>query len=60
MDNLKEEWINNKKRRWFVSKTSLIPKQYHVGDKNGPDFSFGKDLISLFSTRVQVNPQKGR
>jgi len=38
----------------------LNSKQYHVGDKNGPDFSFGKDLISLFSTRVQVNPQKGR
>ena len=38
----------------------LNSKQYHVGDKNGPDFSFGKGLISFFSTRVQVNLQKGR
>jgi len=25
-----------------------------------PDFFFGKGLISFFSTRVQVNLQKGR
>jgi len=35
-------------------------RQYHVGDKNGPDFSFGKGLIFFYSTRVQVNLQKSR
>jgi hypothetical protein len=47
MDNLKEEWINNKKRRWFVSKTSLIPTSITSGIKMIPDFSLGKGLISF-------------
>ena len=25
----------------------LNPKQYHVGDKNGPDFSLSEGLISF-------------
>jgi len=33
MDNLKEEWINNKKRRWFPGETSLIPNSITSGIK---------------------------
>ena len=33
MDNLKEEWINKKKRRWFPSETSLITNSITSGRK---------------------------
>jgi len=42
MDNLKEEWINNKKRRWFVSKTSLIPNSITSGIKMVQIFLWAK------------------